>query len=77
MADMAKTLEEALKKARELPDEQQDEAAEMPRSVVAKHGNPHCLMNGRAPRSGRGATKRAVASSRATRPWLPFSSGMA
>jgi predicted transcriptional regulator len=37
---MSKILEEAIKKVRELPEAEQDEAAEMLLSVAAKHQQP-------------------------------------
>jgi predicted transcriptional regulator len=40
MAHMTKLLEEAIKKVRELPEADQDEAAEMLLSVAAKHTEP-------------------------------------
>jgi hypothetical protein len=40
MGFMSKLLEDAIKKVRELPESDQDEAAEMLLSVASRHGKP-------------------------------------
>jgi hypothetical protein len=77
MNDMTKSLEEAVAKVRELPEADQDEAAEMLLSVAARKAGPVALDEETRAAIREGANRHAAASSQATRTWRRFSSGMA